>query len=268
MTHTKFPTYFLSHGGGPWPWLEGDVRRAYVALEASLAGLLATLPALPKAILMVTAHWETRDFALSSSPTPAMLYDYGGFPEHTYHIHYKAPGQPDLAARATGLLQAAGLASHMDAERGFDHGTFSLMQVVRPQADIPVVQLSVQLDMNPQAHIAAGKALAPLRDEGVLIIGSGLSYHNLRLWGAGAAQPSAAFDAWLQAALVAHSSTEREKLLHIWAQAPAARIAHPREDHLLPLMVAVGAANEEAGVCIYHESDFMSSITASSFRFG
>lgn len=122
--------------------------------------------------------------------------------------------------------------------------------------------------MDPASHLLAGKALAPLRDEGILIVGSGLTYHNLRLWGGAAAQPSAAFDAWLQDALVVQASGAREAMLCDWTQAPAARIAHPKEDHLLPLMVAVGAASEDVGTCVYHQDDFMGSITASSFRFG
>ncbi|WP_245829563.1 DODA-type extradiol aromatic ring-opening family dioxygenase [Novosphingobium mathurense] len=162
----------------------------------------------------------------------------------------------------------AGIGAGTDESRGFDHGTFSVMQAMRPEADLPVVQLSVRHDMDPSAHLLAGKALAPLRDEGILIMGSGLTYHNLRLWGPAATQPSAAFDAWLQNALVAKTSAEREAMLRNWTQAPAARVAHPREDHLLPLMVAIGAASEEAETCVYHQDEFMGSITASSFRFG
>jgi len=268
MTQSRLPTYFVSHGGGPWPWLDGDMRHAYAALEASLRGMLAQVGTMPRAILMVTGHWETPDFAVSSDAAPGMIYDYGGFPPHTYHIRYPAPGDPALALRVAGLLQAAGLGAHADAARGFDHGTFSVMQVVRPEADIPVVQLSVRQDMDPAAHLRAGKALAPLRDEGILIVGSGLTYHNLRLWNAAAAAPSAAFDGWLQEALIARSGLAREAILCDWTHAPAARIAHPREDHLLPLMVAVGAASDEPGTCVYHQDDFMGAITASSFRFG
>jgi aromatic ring-opening dioxygenase catalytic subunit (LigB family) len=268
MTQTRLPTYFVSHGGGPWPWLEGDVRRAYGQLEASLQAMLGAVGPLPRAILMVTGHWETAEFAVSSGAAPGMIYDYGGFPEHTYHIRYPAPGDPALATRVAELLQGAGIAAHADATRGFDHGTFSVMQVMRPEADIPVVQLSVRHDLDPAAHIRAGKALAPLRDDGILIVGSGLTYHNLRQWNAAAAQPSAAFDSWLQEALVANSGAAREAMLDDWAHAPAARLAHPREDHLLPLMVAVGAASADAGACVYHQDDFMGSITASSFRFG
>lgn len=268
MTSKRLPAYFVSHGGGPWPWLEGEIRHAYGELERSLKAILAEVDGLPKAILMVTGHWETSEFLASAGATPGMIYDYGGFPEHTYHIRYPAPGDPALAARVVELLRAADLDSGLDETRGFDHGTFSVMQVMRPEADVPVVQLSVRNDMDPSAHISAGQALAPLRDEGILIVGSGLSYHNLRLWGSAAAQPSAAFDAWLQDALVAKAPAARQAMLRDWTHAPCARIAHPREDHLLPLMVAVGAAGEDPGTCVYHQEDFMGSICASSFRFG
>jgi aromatic ring-opening dioxygenase catalytic subunit (LigB family) len=268
MGKTRLPTHFVSHGGGPWPWLEGEQRRAYERLERSLREIPARIGRLPRAFLIVTGHWETEAFAVSSAEAPGMIYDYRGFPEHTYHIHYRAPGCPALAEEVAGLLQGTGLAAGLDPAQGFDHGTFSVMQVIRPEADVPVVQLSVRRDFDPAAHIRAGQSLAPLRDRDVLILGSGLSYHNLRLWGAAAREPSAAFDAWLQAVLLRRSPARREAALLDWAKAPAARLAHPREDHLLPLMVAVGAAGDDAAVCDYHEDHFMGAVTASSFRFG
>lgn len=269
MKPERLPTYFLSHGGGPWPWLDGQFRRAFDRLEESLKGVIEDAGRVPAAVLMVTGHWETPRFEVSSAARPGMVYDYSGFPEHTYHITYAAPGDPALAARVAGLLDAAGLDARADDSRGFDHGSFSLMQAMRPQADIPVVQLSIRDDMDAAAHIRAGHALACLRDEDVLILGSGLSFHNLSLFRAAEASlPSARFDAWLQDALVSHRAEEREARLRDWAQAPMARVAHPREDHLLPLMVAAGAARDEAGACIYHQTDFMGSVTASNFRFG
>lgn len=268
MIEARLPTFFVSHGGGPWPWLDGDIRQAHQPLERSLQAILGQLDATPRAILMVTGHWETREFAVSTGAAPGMIYDYGGFPEHTYKIHYPAPGDPGLALAVVALLQGVGLGAHGDDTRGFDHGTFSVMQVMRPEADIRVVQLSVRRDLDPAAHLLAGQALAALRDQGILIVGSGLTYHNLRLWNAAGAQPSAAFDVWLQDALVATSGPAREAKLRDWADAPSARLAHPRADHLLPLMVAVGAASGEPGTCVYYQDDFMGSITASSFRFG
>ena len=267
-TPARLPTYFLSHGGGPWPWMPEMRAGLYGALEASLAGLLGRHDVFPRAILMVTAHWEEAGFVAGSAAAPGMIYDYGGFPPHTYQVRYPAPGDPALAARVAGLLGAAGLASGVDGARGFDHGTFSPMQVIRPQADIPVVQMSIRADYDPDAHTAAGRALAPLRDEGVLIVGSGLSWHNLRRFGAAGAAPSAAFDGWLNEALVVAGPEGRAGRLAGWAAAPGARAAHPREDHLMPLMVAAGAAEGAAAVRTYHQSDFAGGLSVSSFRFG
>jgi aromatic ring-opening dioxygenase catalytic subunit (LigB family) len=261
------PTYFISHGGGPWPYMKNELAGMYDGLEASLHRIAAQT-AKPKAVLMVTAHWEEPRFTVGAAASPGMIYDYGGFPEHTYSVVYPAPGDPALAARVYSLIDAAGLPAASNAQRGYDHGTFVPMAVMVPDADVPVVQLSIQRGYDPAAHLALGRALAPLRNEGVLIIGSGLSYHNLRRFNATGAQASAEFDAWLQQAVVTSPPPERTQRLLNWADAPSARIAHPREDHLLPLMVAVGAAESEAAECVYHEADFAGSLTVSSFRFG
>ncbi|WP_457322132.1 DODA-type extradiol aromatic ring-opening family dioxygenase [Roseateles sp. P5_E11] len=266
MQTPRLPSFFLSHGGGPWPFMDGDYRRAHARLETSLQALPATLPAKPKAILMISAHWEEAAFTVMTSPAPGMLYDYGGFPAHTYEVVYPAPGDPALAERVVALIQAAGLPAARDAQRGFDHGAFCTLVPMYPDADVPVVQLSLKRGLNPVEHIALGRALAPLRDEGVLILGSGFSFHNLRLYGSAGREPSAAFDAWLQSTLP--SPAGRAERLQAWAQAPAARLAHPREEHLLPLMVAAGAAEGETAACHYHETEFMGGVTASSFRFG
>lgn len=266
MQNLRLPSFFLSHGGGPWPYMDGDYRRAHARLEASLQALPATLPATPRAILMISAHWEEAAFTVMTSAAPGMLYDYGGFPAHTYEVVYPAPGDPALAERVVALIEAAGLPAARDARRGFDHGAFCTLAPMLPGADVPVVQLSLKRGLDPAEHLALGRALGPLRDEGVLILGSGFSFHNLRLYGAAGRQPSAAFDAWLQAALP--SPEGRAERLQAWAQAPAARLAHPREEHLLPLMVAAGAAEGEAASCSYHETEFLGGVTASSFRFG
>jgi len=217
---------------------------------------------------MISAHWEEPAFTAMAHPRPPMLYDYGGFPEHTYHVHYDAPGAPELARRVQALVAAAGLPAGLDAERGFDHGTFSPMAAMYPAAEVPLIQLSLRRGLDPAQHLALGRALAPLRDENVLIVGSGLSYHNLRNFGPQARDVSKAFDDWLDAAVVAAAPPQRVERLLDWASAPAARLAHPREEHLIPLMVAVGAAEQEAGVRIYHEDAFMGGIAVSSFRFG
>lgn len=262
----KLPVYFISHGGGPWPYIPA-MQAGNTALAASLADIPKQIGRKPKAILMVSAHWETRGaFGVTTSPQPSMLYDYYGFPEHTYQIQYPAPGSPDLAQRVQQLLSDAGLPVAADPERGFDHGAFVPAFVMYPEADVPMVQLSIDAGYDPALHIALGRALSPLREEGVLIIGSGLSYHNLRQIYGGGAAASAQFDAWLQHAMLGSPLSQRTELLQEWAGAPAARLAHPREDHLIPLMVAVGAAEHDAATCVYHENQAFAGITASSFR--
>jgi aromatic ring-opening dioxygenase catalytic subunit (LigB family) len=264
----SLPTYFVSHGGGPWPWMKDMYGATYAALEASLVDIRRQVGARPKAVLVVSSHWETEAFTVSSGVAPGMIYDYGGFPPHTYRISYPAPGQPQLAERVAALLTQAGHPAGLDAGRGFDHGTFSMLAPVYPDADMPVVQLSIRHGYDPETHLAAGRALAPLRDEGVLILGSGLSFHNLRQFGAGGAQASSAFDGWLQHALLDLSPADRHAAMLDWSGAPGARQAHPREDHLVPLWVALGAAEQEAAACVYHEERFFGSLTVSSFRFG
>jgi aromatic ring-opening dioxygenase catalytic subunit (LigB family) len=263
----RLPTYFLSHGGGPWPWMKDRTGGAFDRLEASLADIPRQLSSRPNAVLVVSGHWEAPAFTVSSGARPGMIYDYSGFPEDTYRISYPAPGAPEVAARVQALLTAGGMAAGSDATRGFDHGTFSLMKPVYPDADVPVVQLALEAGLDPERHIAAGRLLAPLRDEGVLILGSGSSYHNLRQWNASAALPSRQFDAWLQQTMQAAPDARTARLTQ-WESAPAARIAHPREEHLLPLMVALGAAEKEPATLTYHQDDFMGAIAMSSFRFG
>jgi aromatic ring-opening dioxygenase catalytic subunit (LigB family) len=267
MTPTRLPTYFISHGGGPWPYVP-DMRRGMRELELSLQDIPRQIGVTPKAILMISAHWEESAFTVMSNPQPPMLYDYGGFPEHTYHVVYAAPGSPMLATRVKALIESAGMSAKLDAERGFDHGAFCPLVAMYPDANVPIVQLSLRAGLNPAEHLALGRALEPLRDEGVLIVGSGLSYHNLRALGPAGKAPSAAFDQWLQDTLVAATPVERSIQLIEWEKAPAARHAHPREEHLIPLMVAVGAAENEDGACVYHEEAAFGNIVASSFRFG
>ena len=268
MKPLRLPVYFISHGGGPWSYMDPASRAPYAKLSASLADMPRQLRERPRAVLMVSAHWEEREFTLTSNPKPPMIYDYGGFPDYTYHIHYDAPGEPALAGRVKLLLDAAGHPARLDPERGFDHGAFTPLKVIYPDADVPVVQLSLKRGLDPATHLAMGRALAPLRDEGVLIVGSGLSYHNLRQFFSPAAYgPSREFDAWLNAALLGGSPADRDKLLAAWESAPSARAAHPREEHLLPLMVAAGAAGDDMAELAYHEKDFLGGITVSSFRF-
>jgi aromatic ring-opening dioxygenase catalytic subunit (LigB family) len=265
----QLPTYFISHGGGPWTHMKEQLGNKYDALEASLKAIPREIGGVtPAAVLVVSGHWEETDFTVMSNPHPPMIYDYSGFPAHTYAIRYDAPGSPEIAQRVRQLLDAAGLPARLDAQRGYDHGTFVPLYAIYPDADVPVLQLSIRKGYDPAVHVAAGRALAPLRDEGVLIIGSGLSYHNLREMGPGAHGSSKAFDDWLQETVVESGPEERLAGLLAWERAPAARQAHPREDHLIPLMVAAGAAEREGAQRVYHENAFFGGVVVSSFRFG
>lgn len=265
MTQT-LPTYFISHGGGPWPWVP-QMRAMFATLETSLTDMVADLPEPPKAILMISGHWEADDVAIMGAARPTMLYDYSGFPPETYAITYDAPGAPDVAGRVQALLADAAIPAHIDPVRGFDHGVYSVMEIMYPQADVPLLQISLRASYDPAEHLAIGRALAPLRDEGVLIVGSGLSFHNLGLIRGGGRDPSAQFDGWLYGAMMAEPAAREQALLD-WEAAPAARISHPQEDHLVPLFVAVGAAEQEAATRIYHENQLMGAISVSSYRFG
>ncbi len=259
MPHTprrtpKMPVIFLPHGGGPWPFV--DVfggPAAWAGLRAYLEALPAALPAAPRAVVIISAHWEEARPTVMAGANPPMHYDYYGFPPASYTLTWPAPGDPVLAARVRALIEAEGLPAGEDAERGFDHGTFVPMKVAWPDADIPTVQLSLIRGLDPATHLRLGRALAPLRDEGVLILASGMSYHNMR--GFGTAQGAAdaeRFDAWLQQ-VVTQPRAARDAALTSWAQAPGGRASHPREEHLLPLMIAAGAAGDDLGRVPYSE---------------
>lgn len=263
------PAIFLSHGGGPCFWMTFPPpigAHGFDHLKHYLGGLLDTLPARPKAVLVISGHWEERVPTVSTAPAPPMLFDYYGFPEHTYHLKYPAPGAPDVAEKARALLTAARIETATDSRRGFDHGVFVPFLIIDPDARIPVVMLSLQQNLDPTFHIAIGKAIAPLRDEGVLIVGSGNTFHNLRAIHDGQTGPSAAFDGWLNEAVAGTGADRRNASLEQWAKAPHARDCHPREEHLLPLMVVSGAALDDVGRRVYHDS--IGGKLASGFAFG
>ncbi len=220
----RLPTFFISHGGGPWPWTDGMAEGPYSKLAASLRRMAADAGGRPRAILMVSAHWEAPVFTVQSNPHPPMVYDYYGFPEHTYQIRYASAGDPALAERVAELLRETGLGVQLDPDRGYDHGMYAPMAIAYPNADMPTVQLSLLAGLDPKAHFELGRALAPLRDEGVLLVGSGLSYHNLRAFGPAAGQVSTAFDGWLHQTMTLPPA-ERTRALLDWEQAPAARLA-------------------------------------------
>jgi len=261
---TPLPSFFLPHGAGPCFFMEWNPPDAWDRMAAYLKGLAATLPARPKAILAVSAHWIEPAFTVASAARPALIFDYHGFPQHTYHLTYSAPGDPALAARTVELLQAAGLSAKEDPHRGFDHGVFIPLKLVFPGAEIPVVPLSLAAGLDPEAHLAAGRALAPLRDEGVLILGTGMSFHNMRGYGDPRfGPPSDAFDAWLTEAVAEPGG--RDAKLAAWTEAPGGLQSHPRgqEEHLIPLMVAAGAG----GPGRRDFTDRVLEVSLSAFRF-
>ncbi len=263
---TRMPTYFISHGGGPWPWIE-DMRAAFGPLEQSFVNLPDELPSRPTAVVMISGHWETDVYSVMASPKPPMVYDYYNFPPHTYDVVYPAPGAPKLAERIAGLVSRAGLPTRLDQQQGFDHGTFVPMAMIYPEADMPLLQVSLRHGYDPTEHIALGRALAPLRDDGVLILGSGLSYHNLRLFGPEARVPSTEFDGWLNATLASAPDVRTAAIID-WETAPYARTCHAEEDHLAPLFAALGAAVNDSATRTYHQAEIFDGVTASSWRFG
>jgi len=258
------PSLYIPHGGGPCFFMP-DPRGTWTHMEAYLRGVAATLPERPRAILIISGHWETRGgFGFTGAEHPRLIFDYYGFPPETYALTYPVPGAPWLAQRGVELLNAAGIPAGIDPERGLDHGVFVPMKVAFPDADIPLVQMSLEVGLDPALHLRAGEALAALREEGVLILGSGMSFHNLRAYGdPRVAEPSSAFDQWLTGAATA-PLPERADLLARWAEAPHARFCHPREEHLLPLMVAAGAS-ASAGVHDYGELVLGGAVSAYRF---
>lgn len=242
-----------------------DPNGTWRGMEAYLKSIAASLPERPRAILVISGHWEEQAFAFTGAAGhPGLIFDYYGFPPHTYELTWPAPGAPWLAERGKELVEAAGLPSAIDPARGFDHGVFIPLKVAFPDADIPVVQMSLHASLDPALHVAAGRALAPLRDEGVLVLGSGMSFHNLRAYGDPRAEaPSRAFDDWLGQAAALPSDARADELAR-WSEAPLARFCHPREEHLIPLMVAAGAA-EAVGERVYGETVLNGAVSA--FRF-
>lgn len=264
--HARMPVVYLPHGGGPWPFVEmGLDRNELASLAQYLRGLRQLPKTPPAAILAVSAHWEMPQPTVMTHARPPMLYDYYGFPPESYKVTWPAPGHPQLAAKVAALLQAAGIACGSDPDRGFDHGTFVPLKLTYPDADVPTVQLSLKRGLDPAEHIAIGRALQPLRDQGVFVVCSGMSYHNMRGFGQPLGKQAAqAFDGWLgQTSRLA--AAERDQKLLQWQAAPAARLAHPREEHLLPLMVAAGAAGNDVGRIGWNGTVFGMAVSAVHF---
>ena len=274
MTHTRLPTLFIPHGGGPCFFIKPEdvpprmPKGMWDPMAAYLRGIDALVGRRPKAVLVVTAHWLTPRPTLGNAATHELLYDYYGFPDYTYRFDYPAKGAPDVAARAVELLGQAGISADTDDARGIDHGVFVPFMLVYPDADVPIVPMSLQQDLRADEHRAIGAALAPLRDEDVLIVGSGMSFHNMRAMMTGSVNHEPAlFDQWLSQAAGAAPAARGDALDH-WTAAPGALASHPRggEEHLLPLMVAAGAARDDIGRTTFHAMTGPTAI--SGFTFG
>ena len=257
------PTFYIPHGGGPCFFMP-DPSEHWSGMGAFLRSLPGRLTERPSAILVVSAHWESEGFGIASGAGQPLIYDYYGFPPETYEIRYDPPEALAVVAAAAGLLRSHGLPVEVDPARGFDHGVFVPMKVAFPTAEIPVLEMSIERQLDPTLHLAAGRALAPLRDRGVLIIGSGMSFHDLRAFGDKRATPgSKIFDHWLTETLAEPGDVRSDQLAR-WAQAPGALTAHPRSEHLIPLMVAAGAS-DAPGERIYSEIVLETAI--SGYRF-
>jgi 4,5-DOPA dioxygenase extradiol len=243
----RFPAVFVNHGGGPLPLLGRQPELVEHMKEVRTKWLPQRKP---DAIVVLSAHWESDPIQILASPNPSMLYDYSGFPPETYKYEYPAPGSPELANKIKNLLDKNGLKSELNDQRGFDHGVFIPLMIMYPEADIPVVAVSLHSSLSADINIQIGKALEPLRDENILLLGSGYTFHNMH----GFFHPSEKtykastdFNAWLKDAITNESGNAILEKLEAWEKAPGARISHPREEHLIPLfMVAAAASGSEA----------------------
>lgn len=249
MPDGLFSILYIPHGGGPLPLLGDGGHHAMVRF---LEGVRRELVR-PRAILVVSAHWEEPVATVTSGAHPQLIYDYSGFPPESYEIEYPAAGDPRLAARILEALDAHGIDARADGERGFDHGLFVPLKLMFPEASIPCVQLSLRRGLDPGEHLRIGAALTELKGSDVLVVGSGFSFHNLRSLLGGSSMPDEmndSFQGWLLESCTDRSLTEPERRDRLagWSSAPFARYCHPREEHLLPLHVCQGMAGEAATV--------------------
>jgi len=259
MTDRILPSVFVSHGAPTLAIEKNDTVEFLRGLGADLGR--------PRAILCVSAHWATRVPTLSAAERPETIHDFGGFPAELYRVRYDAPGAPRLAARAAELLSAAGVASELSRERGLDHGAWVPLSLMYPERDVPVTQLSVQPGAGAGEHFRIGRALAPLRREGVLILSTGGATHNLRQIGRGAEAPdwAARFEEWLDEKI---RGGAYEDLLDYRRLAPHAELAHPTDEHLLPLFVAAGAGGSGAPGLSLHRGWTHGSLSMAAYAFG
>ena len=248
-SHQKAQLVYFSHGGGPLPILGDPGHQAMVDFMQDLPSHITR----PDRVLVISAHWEEYTPTVLGALNPPLFYDYYGFPEQAYEITYPAPGDPELAEWIVKTLEANDIPSRTELDRGFDHGVFIPMKLMYPDADIPITQLSLISGLNAKQHIVLGKALQSLKDENILIIGSGFSFHNINEFFRSMSVPAStdsrneAFQEWLIETCTGQiEATEREDRLTHWEDAPFARYCHPREEHLLPLHVCTGLAGQPA----------------------
>jgi aromatic ring-opening dioxygenase catalytic subunit (LigB family) len=268
----RMPTLFIPHGGGPCFFMDWKPSDTWDNMANYLRRIQSDIGQKPKAIVVISGHWEEPVITIQDNAAPSLLFDYYGFPDNTYLLEYPAAGSPQLTSRIQGLLIESGIDSDTDTERGFDHGVFVPLKVAFPDSDIPIVQMSLRADLDPGAHIATGKALEPLRDEGVLILGSGMTYHNMQVMmrnmqSGGGLEPGAQeFDHWLTEAVTDPDYNKRNQKLTAWEKAPSAGEAHPKGEHLLPLHVIAGAAGSDTGKKMLE--DQVLGAVESAFQFG
>lgn len=258
---------YIPHGGGPMPLLNDPGHAGMNRFLRAWPGTAAK----PQAIVVVSAHWEEPVVSITAAAAPDLCFDYFGFPPETYEYRYAAPGNPALAERVHGLMQNAGIESNLDSGRGFDHGLFVPLMLMYPDADIPCIQVSLAASLDAAEHVAIGKALAGLKNDNLLILGSGFSFHNMQALiskNDDSIDPrNQAFEDWLAQTLSDPQldEAEREGRLVTWELAPHARYCHPREEHLLPLQVCYGAGQGAAKV-VFQEK--VSGFIASAYQWG
>ncbi len=246
---------YIPHGGGPLPLLSEE---GYEHLNPFLREFSATIPE-PEAIVVISAHWEEPVVSITAHKNPPMLYDYSGFPPESYQLKYPAPGRPRLASRIQAMLATGGIEARLDYQRGFDHGLFVPLMLMYPAAKIPCIQISLSNSLDAAFHISLGRALAPLKKENLLILGSGFSFHNMRALMSKQDgvidEKNRLFEDWLSQTCSDPDLelSEREQRLKEWDRAPHARYCHPREAHLLPLHVCFGMARTSATTVFQNE---------------
>lgn len=232
-TPTKAPVFFVSHGAPTFAIEPGVLGPRLQALGSQLTGI--------KAVLVVSPHWQTRGVCVSTDASPETIHDFGGFPSRLYDLQYPATGAPDVAEQAMRLLSDAGYATVADRGRGLDHGAWVPLMHLLPQAKVPVFQVSMPFDLSAEQAVAFGRTLAPLREQGVLILASGSMTHNLREFRQGVAEGDHYVEEFSNWVITAVRANAVPAVVRYRAEAPHAERAHPSEEHFLPLLIAMGA---------------------------